>query len=618
MEQYHILNRVSTPADIRGMDYPTLDALCAEIRDFLIQNVSKTGGHLASNLGVVELTIALHRVFHTPEDTLIWDVGHQSYTHKILTGRRDRFDTLRQPGGLSGFPKPAESPYDAFTVGHSSTSISAAYAASCANKMSGSDLCSVAVIGDGAFTGGLAYEALNNAGRSKNNLVIVLNHNAMSISRNVGAFARYLALIRSKPSYLRLKERVEMILDHTPFIGKGIKEWLTSSKSLLKVLLYHSTFFEELGFAYFGPVDGHNLPELEQTLRRARELHRPAFVHVETVKGKGYEYAEKNPMAYHGVGGFDIETGNPDVAPADSFSTTFGALLTHLADRDDRICGITAAMTEGTGLVHFATEHKNRFFDVGIAEQHAMTFSAGLAAKGYLPVFAVYSTFLQRAYDQILHDAAIDRLHAVLAVDRAGLVGEDGETHQGIYDVSFLTGIPGVTIFSPSTYHELEIQLRRALYDTEGVVAARYPRGSEPETQIAGCNPAGDFSFWEGTTRLAAVSYGRIFHSLYPAARAQKEPPALFQLNRIWPLSDKLVEKLLGYERIVFFEEAVQNGSISEHLCRRLNEEGYQGHFTAFTLPNAFIRQGSVPGLLAEYRLDQDSMTTILQEELSS
>lgn len=618
MEEYPILNRIRTPADIRGMSYPALEELSDEIRRFLITNVSKTGGHLASNLGVVELTLAIHRVFHTPEDTLIWDVGHQCYTHKILTGRRDRFDTLRQSGGISGFPKPGESIYDAFTVGHSSTSISAAYAASCANKLDGNDLCSVAVIGDGAFTGGMAYEALNNAGRSKNNLVIILNHNSMSISRNVGAFARYLSVIRSKPSYLRLKEKTEKVLDHTPLIGARLKEWLSSSKSLLKFLLYHSTFFEELGFAYFGPVDGHNLPELEQTLRRARELHRPAFVHVETVKGKGYEYAEKNPMAYHGVSRFDVETGNPDVASADSFSMTFGSLLTRYADEDDKICAITAAMKEGTGLSLFAAEHKNRFFDVGIAEQHAMTFAAGLAAKGYRPVFAVYSTFLQRAYDQILHDTAIDGLHVVLAIDRAGLVGDDGETHQGIYDISFLTGIPGITIFAPTTYRELEIQLSRSLYDTKGLVAVRYPRGSEPEAMLPGSNPAGDYSFWEGSHKVAAVSYGRILHDLYHAAHCLTEPPAIFQLNRIFPIPDRLVQALAEYPCIVFFEEAEKNGSISEHLCSILAERGYRGKFRSVTLPNAFIRQGKVPELLAEYKLDRNSMMTIIREELES
>ena len=438
MEHYPILSRINDPADIRPMSYDELIALSAELRDFLITHVAQTGGHLASNLGVVELTLALHRVFDTPEDSLIWDVGHQCYTHKILTGRRDRFDTLRQPGGLAGFPKPAESPYDVFIAGHSSTSISAAYAVACANKMKGNGHYAVAVIGDGAFTGGMAYEALNNAGRSKTNLVIVLNHNSMSINKNVGAFARYLAVIRSKPSYLRLKERTEFVLDHIPLVGERMKEALRSSKSLLKFILYHSTFFEELGFAYFGPVDGHDLPALEQTLRRAKSLKQPAFVYVETVKGRGYEYAEKNPAVFHGVGSFDVETGNPDVSSEDSFSAVFGRELAALADKDDTICAITAAMKAGTGLTEFAARHRNRFFDVGIAEQHAVTFAAGLASQGFRPVAAVYSTFLQRAYDQILHDAAIGGLHVVLAVDRAGLVGDDGETHQGIYDVAFL------------------------------------------------------------------------------------------------------------------------------------------------------------------------------------
>ncbi|MGI5893538.1 MAG: 1-deoxy-D-xylulose-5-phosphate synthase [Candidatus Merdivicinus sp.] len=617
MEQYPILDRIHTPADIRGMDYPALEQLCKEIRTFLIENVSKTGGHLASNLGTVELTLAIHRIFHTPEDTLIWDVGHQCYTHKIITGRKELFSTLRQPNGISGFPKPSESIYDAFTVGHSSTSISAAYAASCANKMSGNDLCAVAVIGDGAFTGGMAYEALNNAGRSKNNLVIILNHNSMSISRNVGAFARYLSVIRSKPSYLQMKEHIENILDNIPLVGERMKEWLRSSKSLLKFLLYHSTFFEELGFAYYGPVDGHNLPELEQTLRRARELHRPAFVHVETIKGKGYEYAEKSPMAYHGVSRFDIETGNPDVAAADSFSVIFGNILTHLADEDEKICAVTAAMREGTGLSLFAAEHKNRFYDVGIAEQHAMTFCAGLAAKGYRPVFAVYSTFLQRAYDQILHDTAIDRLHVVLAVDRAGLVGDDGETHQGIYDIAYLTSIPGITIFSPATFRELEIQLKRAIYETKGVVAIRYPKGSEPELLIPGVNPAADYTSWNGENSCAVLSYGRIFDSVYHAVQNLEIKPSVIQLHQIYPFSDSLLQKLMSYERIIFFEEAEQNGSISEHLCNQLIQNGYSGKFYMHTLPNAFIRQGKVQQILAFYQLDQSSMTSIMREELA-
>lgn len=616
MEKYPILEQVHTPADIRGMDYTTLKKLCEEIRSFLVETVSHTGGHLASNLGTVELTLAIHRVFHTPEDTVVWDVGHQCYTHKIITGRREQFSTLRQAGGIAGYPKPGESIYDTFTVGHSTTSISSAYAAACANKMQGNDLYSVAVIGDGAFTGGMAYEALNNAGRSKTNLIIILNHNSMSISRNVGAFARYLAMIRSKPSYLRLKEKTETFLDHLPILGPHMKETLRSSKSLLKFLLYHATFFEDMGFAYFGPVDGHDLPALEQTLRRARELHSPAFIHVETTKGKGYEFAEKNPMAYHGVGEFDIETGNPDRPTADSFSSVFGEKLTKMADADDKICAITAAMKEGTGLSPFASVHKNRFFDVGIAEQHAVTFSAGLAAKGFRPVFAVYSTFLQRAYDQVLHDAAIDRLHVVLAIDRAGLVGDDGETHQGIYDVSFLTTIPGVQIFSPASYLELEALLERAVYRETGVVAVRYPRGSQPDGLPEPDERDSDFRCFLGSSKMAVLSYGRVFASLWKAVQSMSEPPMVYQCRRIYPISEELLKNLISFQKILFFEEAEAVGSISEHLQTVLRQKGWQGCFQAVTLPAAFIPQGRIPDLLAEFGLDIDSIRQRIQEEM--
>lgn len=614
MEHYPILSRINDPADIRPMSYDELIALSTEIRDFLITHVAQTGGHLASNLGVVELTLALHRVFDTPEDSLIWDVGHQCYTHKILTGRRDRFDTLRQPGGLAGFPKPAESPYDVFIAGHSSTSISAAYAVACANKMKGNGHYAVAVIGDGAFTGGMAYEALNNAGRSKTNLVIVLNHNSMSINKNVGAFARYLAVIRSKPSYLRLKERTEFVLDHIPLVGERMKEALRSSKSLLKFILYHSTFFEELGFAYFGPVDGHDLPALEQTLRRAKSLKQPAFVYVETVKGRGYEYAEKNPAVFHGVGSFDVETGNPDVSSEDSFSAVFGRELAALADKDDTICAITAAMKAGTGLTEFAARHRNRFFDVGIAEQHAVTFAAGLASQGFRPVAAVYSTFLQRAYDQILHDAAIGGLHVVLAVDRAGLVGDDGETHQGIYDVAFLGSIPGVTVYAPATNAELKAQLSKALYELPGVVALRYPRGSEPGREF-GKDPGADWWLRETGSRLLAVSYGRTAAALCQAVDELPFPADFLKLNRILPLDGELVRKIAGYDRVVFFEEAERAGSVSEGLCLALAEAGFRGGFRAVTLPDGFIPQGKVPELLKTYHLDCGSMKTILSEE---
>ena len=613
MNCYPILDRVNSPQDVKNLNRRDLKEFCSEVREFLVEHVSKTGGHLASNLGVVELTVALHRVFDTPWDSIIWDVGHQCYTHKIITGRKDRFDTLRQPEGLSGFPKPDESPHDAFVAGHSSTSISAAYAISRANQMSQSNSHAIAVIGDGAFTGGMAYEALNNAGRSRSNLIIVLNHNAMSIGRNVGAFARYLSAIRLQPGYLRLKDHTETVLDHIPLVGKPVKRVVQGSKTALKNVLYHSTFFEEMGFTYIGPVDGHDLKALEKAFTQAKLLQRPVFVHVETTKGKGYEFAEKNPLVYHGISKFDVETGNPDLPEEDSFSVVFGNYLTRLADCDDKICAITAAMKQGTGLTPFCSKHRNRFFDVGIAEQHAVTFAAGLASKGYIPVFAVYATFLQRAYDQILHDAAIERLHVVLAIDRAGLVGDDGETHQGVYDVAYLTSIPGVTVFSPATNEELEAQLYKAVYETKGVAAVRYPRGCDKKVYRAE-DPKADYVFLAEGGQNLAISYGRIFHDLY-AANEEGRFGALLKLNKLNPLPDELIEKIASYESIVFFEEVEQNGSISEHLLMRLSQLGWRGRYRSASLPNGFFKQGKVPQMLREYRLDKDGMMEILREE---
>lgn len=615
MERYPILAKIDDPADLRALPEEKLPALCREIREFLIRNVSKTGGHLASNLGTVELTVALHRVFESPLDSIVWDVGHQSYTHKILTGRRERFATLRQEDGLSGFPKPNESAHDAFIAGHSSTSISAAYAISQANALKSDPHHAVAVIGDGAFTGGMVYEAMNNAGRTRANLVIVLNHNSMSISRNVGAFARYLSGIRAKPGYLQFKHRLEYLLDHTPLVGRKLKETLQSSKSTLKYLLYHTTFFEELGFAYYGPVDGHDLHALEMTLRQAKALGKPAFVQVETVKGKGYEFAEKDPPAYHGVSRFDVETGNPDVSGDTSYSSVFGRRLKELAGRDSRICAITAAMTAGTGLTEFSKAYPKRFFDVGIAEQHAVTFGAALAAKGLLPVFAVYSTFLQRAYDQLLHDAAIMGEHLVLAIDRAGIVGDDGETHQGIYDIAFLTGIPGVTIYSPATAEEVETLLEKALYKEKGITALRYPRGSDPGLYRSE-DPAADFTWYPGSDQLTVIGYGRIFQQLWKAVSALEDRPCILKLNKVWPFPEEMLQKLESSRSIIFFEEAGQTDSISEHLLSTLYRRGWRGELQAVTLPDGFIAQSKPDRILAKYHLDAASMETRIREEM--
>ncbi len=610
MDRYPILDRVNSLQDLKKLDGWEVSRLCYEIRAFLMDHVSRTGGHLASNLGAVELTVALHRVFDSPQDSIVWDVGHQSYTHKILTGRKDRFDTLRQEGGLSGFPKPEESVHDAFVAGHASTSISAAYGIACANALAGNGHTAVAVVGDGAFTGGMIYEAINNAGRSGVSLVIVLNHNDMSISPNVGAFARYLSAIRSKPSYLHFKQRVEHFLNRLPLIGPPLHRALHSSKSLLKYILYHQTFFEEMGLTYYGPVNGHDIPALEQVLTRARDLKKPVVVQVETVKGKGYGFAEQNPPAYHGVSQFDLQTGCPDPdsnADCNNFSAVFGAEMTRLGERDHKLCAVTAAMAIGTGLDTFGEKYPARFFDVGIAEEHAVTFSAGLASKGYLPVFAVYSTFLQRSFDQVLHDAALERTHIVLAVDRAGIVGNDGDTHQGIFDVAMLTSIPGVTIFAPSSYEQLRADLHRALYQETGVVAVRYPRGAEGE-RVCPLAPQEDDLWLDGDPSLTVISYGRTAAALYQAVQGLDHPPELLLLNKIWPLRADTVRALSRRKRILFLEETVQSGSIAEHLLAALMQAGFSGRYEMKTLPNAFIPQCCVSDALHRFGLSSDAI----------
>ncbi|HOJ36156.1 MAG TPA: 1-deoxy-D-xylulose-5-phosphate synthase, partial [Clostridiales bacterium] len=454
MEEFKLLKNISGPADVKKLKKEELPQLADEIRQVLINTVSKNGGHLASNLGVVELSIALHRVFCSPYDKIVWDVGHQCYVHKLLTGRFDRFDTIRTEGGLSGFCRPDESEHDTFYSGHSSTSISAAYGIAAANKLKGNKNYTIAVIGDGSFTGGLVYEALNNAGRSKTRLIVILNDNDMSISRNVGALARYFAAIKARPGYFRLKAKTEQLINKIPFVGKKLSITLFRIKTYIKNMIYKSTIFEDFGFRYMGPINGHNINQLIDALEGAKAANHPVVLHINTVKGKGYDHAEKSPEVFHGISQFDINTGEP-LSAGTNFSAEFGRFLIDVAEKDRRICAITAAMSVGTGLDGFAARFPDRFFDVGIAEAHAVTFASGLAKAGMVPVFAVYSSFLQRAYDQLIHDGALQRQKMIIAVDRAGFVGEDGETHQGIFDVAFLNSIPNVTVYSPSTYAEM-------------------------------------------------------------------------------------------------------------------------------------------------------------------
>ncbi|MBQ2211354.1 MAG: 1-deoxy-D-xylulose-5-phosphate synthase, partial [Ruminococcus sp.] len=422
---YKFLDKIDSPDDLKKLSIDELYVLCDEIRDMLVKVVSQNGGHLSPNLGTVELTVALHYVYDLPRDSIVWDVGHQSYTHKILTGRRDKMTTIRKEGGLSGFPKRSESKYDSFNVGHSSTSISAAYGIARAKHLKKDTSKTIAVIGDGALTGGLAYEGLNNAGRSPCNFTVVLNDNKMSISRNVGSIAWYLTHIRIRPGYIKTKKIVEKILLHTPVIGNPIRKLLLSSKSQLRISVYRNTIFEDLGFVYYGPVDGHDLRSLIHAFNASKNVTQGVLIHVITKKGKGYCYAENDPKTYHGVGKFDIDTGEP-VSSRKGYSAKFGEAMCDFASKDEKLCAITAAMTSGTGLTKFAEKYKERFFDVGIAEEHAVTFACGMAVQGMTPVFAVYSTFLQRSYDQIIHDAAQQKVHIVLAIDRAGIVGDDG------------------------------------------------------------------------------------------------------------------------------------------------------------------------------------------------
>ncbi|WP_337781093.1 1-deoxy-D-xylulose-5-phosphate synthase, partial [Phascolarctobacterium succinatutens] len=478
MAENKFLDKINSPADVKKLSVPQLEQLAKEIRQLLISVISHTGGHLAPNLGVVELTLALHKVFNTPEDKIIFDVGHQAYIHKIITGRREQFPTLRQYGGLSGFPKRSESEHDAFGTGHSSTSISAALGMACARDLQGDDYNVVAVIGDGSMTGGMAFEALNNAGMLHKNMIVVLNDNEMSISKNVGAMSEYLYQLRTGETYNKIKNDIEGWLKNMEF-GSDVLKAIRRLKGSVKYLMVPTSIFEELGFTYLGPVDGHDLDGLLDVLQAAKKIDGPVMVHVLTKKGKGYKPAEESPNKFHGTGPFDIATGkkitNPN-APV-SYTEVFGKTLTKLADIDDKIVGITAAMPDGTGLNIFAEAHKDHFFDVGIAEQHAVTAAAGMAAAGMKPVAAIYSTFMQRAYDSIMHDICMQKLHVTLCLDRAGLVGDDGYTHHGVFDYAYLRSIPNMTIMAPKDENELQHMLKTAL-DFDGPVSVRYPRGS--------------------------------------------------------------------------------------------------------------------------------------------
>ena len=577
------LEEIRSCEDVRKLHKNDLPLLCDQLRQKMIDTVSVNGGHLSSNLGTVELTVAMHRVFRFPTDTVVWDVGHQCYAHKLLTGRYDRFHTLRQKDGISGFPKPSESACDAFITGHSSTAISAANGIAKAKALTGDPSYTVAVIGDGAMTGGLAYEGLSNAGRSEDRLLVILNDNKMSISQNVGFVSRYLSGLRTKVRYVRWKQRVATTLRSIPLIGRPISNLLERIKKRMRRSLFIDTsYFEKMGFRYLGPVDGHDLDDLVQAMLAAKSIGKPVLLHVTTIKGKGYLVAEKNPDTFHGIGGFDPLTG---AAPpsGDSFSAHFGATLCRLAREDDRIVAVTAAMKKGTCLDAFAQEFPTRFFDTGIAEGHAVTFSSGMSSGGLLPVFAVYSTFLQRSYDQLLNDTSIMNNHVVLAIDRAGVVPDDGETHQGLYDVAMLRSIPHTVVYAPSTFRELELHLRQALYDTAGIAAVRYPKGGE-SAELEGYEPSyKDYEYLDGKRRgVLLVTYGRTFGEVLAYSRKRQRSGdhlSVLKLNRIHPVDDEVVAIAAQYDTVLFFEEAARQGGVGEHLGARLMQAGYTGHY---------------------------------------
>ncbi len=610
MENFEFLGKLNLPDDLKKLNINEFEILATEVRSKMIQTVSQNGGHLSSNLGVVELSIAMHKIFDSPNDKFVWDVGHQIYAHKLLTGRFNEFDTLRTENGISGFCAPNESEHDVFYSGHSSTSISAALGIAEANKKLGKNDYTIAVIGDGALTGGMAYEALNNAGRSGTRLIVILNDNEMSISENVGSMARYLAVVRSKPEYNKLKAKTERTLNKIPLIGSGIAHLVSKIKSDIKSSMYESTFFEDLGFKYMGPIDGHNLEHLCEALNSAKLVDAPVLLHISTVKGKGYDFAEKSPSTYHGISKFNIETGEPKSSGA-NFSSEFGDELCLLASENNKVCAITAAMALGTGLKDFSEKYSERFYDVGIAEQHAVTFASGLAKGGMIPVVALYSTFLQRAYDQLVHDGTLQEQKLIIGVDRAGFVGEDGVTHQGILDVPFLNSVPNITIYSPFTFNVLRKDLRNAIDNAINLTIIRYPRGGEITIPSNYSITNNDFDYFDNNSKKLIVTYGRITAEVINAVEILKENGvniSILSLNKIKPICDDVYDITLKYVEVYFYEETIRSGSIGQSFADALFEKNYNGVYEHIAVDDAFVPHAPVGSLMKKYKLDRDSI----------
>ena len=621
-----VLDKIQKENDIKQLTEGELEKLRDEIREFLINSISVTGGHLASNLGVVELTMALHLSFELPKDKIIWDVGHQSYPHKILTGRREGFGSLRQYGGMSGFPKANESDCDCFNTGHSSTSISAGLGMAQARELSGEDYHVVSVIGDGALTGGMAFEALNNASDIKSNFIIVLNDNKMSISENVGGLSRYLGQFRTADAYRDLKTNVMEILNHIPNVGPRMVKRIRNTKSSIKQLLIPGMFFEEMGIIYLGPVNGNDIAGMRKVLAEAKRVEGPVLVHVLTQKGAGYLPAEKHPSRFHGAEPFDIPTGLPKKKQEKAnYTDVFASVMRKLGEQDDKIVAITAAMADGTGLMRFKKEFPKRFFDVGIAEEHAVTFAAGLAKAGMKPVFAVYSSFLQRAYDQILHDVCIQNLPVIFAVDRAGLVGSDGETHQGIFDISYLSSVPNMTIMAPKNRLELRDMMQFAV-EYHAPIAIRYPRGTAFDGLKECRQPVklGKSETLHEGKEIAVLALGSMVQTAEQVREQLLEQGydiTLVNARFAMPFDKERIKELAQtHTLLVTMEENVKSGGFGEHVAAYLKQEDIATRMLMIAIPDAYVEHGNVEKLKQELGIDASSVTerileTIVAEE---
>lgn len=595
-----LFNKINNPEDLKKLDENRLDYLAKEIREYLVNVVSETGGHLSSNLGVVELTIALHYIFNSPKDKLIWDVGHQSYVHKILTNRKDELKSIRQYNGLSGFPKKSESEHDVFETGHSSTSISAALGLAMARDINKEDNYIVSIIGDGALTGGMAFEALNNAANLKSNFIVILNDNQMSISKNVGGMALYLDSIRTKPAYMEIKEDVQKVLRKIPRFGEDVINAVRDVKDGIKQLFIPGMFFEELGFTYLGPIDGHNIKQLITTFNQAKRLDCPVLIHLKTIKGKGYKHAENNPSKFHGTKPFVSSSGKlKETSTNKSYSKYFGETLVNIAKDNSKVVAITAAMPEGTGLQDFAIKYKKRFFDVGIAEQHAVTFSAGLATSGLKPFVAIYSSFLQRAYDQLLHDICMQKLPVVFAIDRAGIVGQDGETHQGVYDISFLNHMPNMSIMAPKNGLELSMMVRYASDYYDGPIAIRYPRGSEAKN-VAELN-VNDIVYGKSEIiineeNIAIICVGSTLSIGLDTHNKLKEVginSSVINARFIKPIDKELIRDLAkSHKVIITMEENSYIGGYGSEVIRFINDEKISAIVKSYGIEDKFIQHG--------------------------